>query len=35
MSTHFSMGSINKLINDYKYPRIAVKGNNYLTIVNV
>ena len=30
MSHHFSMGVINKLINEYEYPRIAEKGKKYM-----
>ena len=30
MSHHFSMGAINKLINEYEYPRIAEKGKKYM-----
>lgn len=30
MSFHFSMGAINKLTNEYEYPRIAKKGRKYL-----
>lgn len=29
MSHHFSMGAINKLTNEYEYPRIAQKGKKY------
>jgi hypothetical protein len=29
MSNHFSMGAINKLINQYEYPKIANKINKY------
>jgi hypothetical protein len=28
MSNHFSMGAINKITNDYEYPKIATKGIN-------
>ena len=28
MSHHFSMGAINKLTNNYEYPKIAIKGKN-------
>jgi hypothetical protein len=30
MSHHFSMGAINKLTNEYEYPRIAEKGKKYM-----
>ena len=30
MSNHFSMGSINKITNEYEYPRIAQKGKKYV-----
>ena len=30
MSHHFSMGAINKLTNEYEYPRIAQKGKKYI-----
>jgi hypothetical protein len=30
MSHHFSMGAINKLTNNYEYPRIAEKGKKYM-----
>ena len=30
MSHHFSVGAINKLINEYEYPRIAEKGKKYM-----
>ncbi len=30
MSHHFSMGAINKLTNEYEYPKIAEKGNKYM-----
>jgi hypothetical protein len=29
MSNHFSMGAINKLTNEYEYPKIAIKGKKY------
>jgi hypothetical protein len=29
--SHFSMGAINKLTNEYEYPRIAEKGLHFLT----
>ena len=29
MSNHFSMGAINKLTNNYEYPKIANKSNKY------
>ena len=29
MSSHFSMGAINKITNNYEYPKIANKCNNY------
>ena len=28
MSQHFSIGAINKITNDYEYPKIATKGKN-------
>lgn len=28
--SHFSMGAINKLTNEYEYPRIAEKGKKYM-----
>jgi hypothetical protein len=30
MSYHFFMGAINKLTNEYEYPKIAEKGNKYM-----
>ncbi len=30
MSHHFSMGAINKVTNEYDYPRIAEKGKKYM-----
>ena len=29
MSNHFYMGAINKLTNDYEYPKIADRNNKY------
>ena len=28
--SHFSMGAINKITNEYEYPRIAQKGKKYV-----
>ena len=28
MSYHFSMGAINKLTNNYEYPKIATRGKD-------
>lgn len=30
MTHHFSMGAINKLTNEYEYPKIAQKGKKYI-----
>jgi hypothetical protein len=29
MSNHFSMGAINKVTQEYEYPKIAIRGNKY------
>lgn len=29
MANHFSMGAINKITNNYEYPKIATKNNKY------